>query len=122
VLPIPEMQFHNWREDRPRIVGYSGKWDEQSPDYTGTVRQFIAERDEPDLHRWLTELSEAAWRLFDLRGFARVDFRVDEGGEPTILELNPNPCLEPGAGLAAAAAEAGIAYPELVERILLAAI
>jgi D-alanine-D-alanine ligase len=70
----------------------------------------------------LTELSLVAWRLFGLQGFARVDFRVGEDGEPMILELNPNPCLEPGSGLAAAAAQAGLSYADLVETILSAAI
>jgi D-alanine-D-alanine ligase len=121
VLPIPEMQFHNWRVDRPKVVGYAAKWEEASPESLNTVRHFISEDDEPQLCRELTRLAEAAWRLFGLRGFARVDFRVDLNGNPTILEINPNPCLEPGAGLAAAAAEAGISYAELVERILLAA-
>jgi D-alanine-D-alanine ligase len=121
-LPIPEMRFHNWRADRPKVVGYAAKWEEESLESLNTVRHFISEEDEPQLCRELTRLAEGAWRLFGLRGFARVDFRVDETGAPFILELNPNPCLEPGAGLAAAAAQAGISYPELVERILRAAL
>lgn len=118
VLPIPEMTFVGWSPDRPRVVGYAAKWDEASPDFSGTVRCFNSHRNEPELHRRLAELAEAAWRLFALRGFARVDFRVGEDGTPVILEINPNPCLEPGAGFAAAAAEAGISYPELVERLV----
>jgi len=53
-----------------------------------------------------------------LRGYARVDLRLDSSGAPMILEVNPNPCLEPHAGFAAAAAEAGIDYAELIEHIL----
>jgi D-alanine-D-alanine ligase len=51
-----------------------------------------------------------------------VDFRVDEKGEPLILEINPNPCISPDAGLPAAAAMAGIDYTELVARIVDAAL
>jgi len=122
VLPIPEMVFHNWAPGRPRIVGYDAKWSEISTEYSDTERRFGGDATEPALYRKLAELSEAAWRLFDLKGYARVDFRVSEEGEPFILEINPNPCLEPEAGLASAAKEAGIGYADLVERILAAAL
>jgi len=122
VLPIPEMVFQNWSADRPRIVGYDAKWAETSSEYNDTARQFRSETDDPALHKKLTERSEAAWRLFRLKGFARIDFRVSETGEPFILEINPNPCLEPGSGFAAAAAEADMSYAEIIERILYAAL
>jgi D-alanine-D-alanine ligase len=122
VLPIPEMLFHNWDENRPRIVGYDAKWTEASPDYNQTVRQFRSDAEDPALYKKLTELSEAAWRLFRLKGFARIDFRVSEAGEPFILEINPNPCLEPGSGFAAAAEQAGMPYAEIIERVLHAAV
>ena len=120
VLPIPEMRFENWPADRPRLVGYAAKWQEESPDSIGTVRHFGGENRDPALHRDMADLAQACWRLFGLNGFARVDFRVDNDGRPTILEINPNPCLEPGAGFAAAAAAAGISYPALMERLLTA--
>ena len=47
-------------------------------------------------------LAVECWRLFDLAGYARVDFRVDSRGQPWILEINANPCLSPDAGFAAA--------------------
>lgn len=122
VLPIPEMVFHNWPPGQPRIVSYDAKWSETSTDYNETIRQFRSEADDPVLHKRLTELAEATWRLFRLKGFARIDFRVTEAGEPTILEINPNPCLEPGSGFAAAAGEAGMNYAETIARILQAAL
>jgi D-alanine-D-alanine ligase len=117
ILPVAEIRFENWRADRPRIVGYAAKWDPESPDCSGTPRVFGLEPQSP-LARAFAEHSAVAWRLFGLRGYARVDFRIDEQGAPMILEINPNPCLEPHAGFAAAAAEAGISYEELVEKIL----
>ena len=61
--------------------------------------------------RWRDALRDAGaaghGTLFGLAGYARVDFRVDADGVPTILEINPNPCLEPGAGFAAAAQGGG---------------
>lgn len=122
VLPVAEMRFTDWPADRPKIVGYAAKWDETSADAKRTVRRFGVEKDEPTLGRALHALALKAWALFGLKGYARVDFRVGAAGEPVILEINPNPCLEPQAGFAAAAIEAGYSYEELVERIAAAAI
>jgi D-alanine-D-alanine ligase len=121
VLPIPEMTFESWSKDRPRILGYASKWDPESPDDAQTVRVFGTELNEPELCRNLSEVARKTWELLGLRGFARIDFRIDAGGAPMILEVNPNPCLHPLSGFAAAAAEANMSYAECVDLILQAA-
>ena len=121
VLPMPEMRFEGWEQDRPRIVGYAAKWDDASSDATNTVRAFGIEQEEPALAAVLAALAQKAWSLFGMRGYARIDFRIDAAGAPMILEANPNPCLEPHAGFAAAAQAAGFSYVELVDRVLLTA-
>ncbi len=118
ILPAAEMCFEAWAEDRPRIVGYSAKWDDASEDARRTVRKFGLETNEPVLARQLAGLARRTWELFRARGYARIDFRLDASGAPMILEANPNPCLEPHAGFAAAAAQADFSYAELVEHIL----
>jgi D-alanine-D-alanine ligase len=121
VLPMAEMAFESWPAERPRIVGYAAKWDDRSIESTQTVRQFGVETDEPWLAEKLKLACERCWKIFDLRGYARVDFRVTEAGEPLVLEINTNPGIAPDAGLAAAAARAGLSYDALVARILAAA-
>lgn len=122
VLPIAEMRFEDWPDERPRIVGYRAKWDAESEESAKTVRAFGLEQCEPKLAARLVEHAQSAWRLFGLRGYIRVDYRVDQEGRPMILEVNPNPCLEPEAGFAAAAAAAGLSYPRLIAEILGAAL
>jgi D-alanine-D-alanine ligase len=121
VLPIAEIVFEGWREDVPRIVGYDAKWTPESEAYTGTLRRFGLDRDEPALAARLKQLALACWNIFGLAGYARVDFRVDRSGAPWILEVNVNPCLSPDAGFAAAGAEAGLSYPAMIGRIVEAA-
>ena len=117
ILPIAEMRFERWNPERPKFVGYNAKWKEGDEDFANTVRSFGWSKNEPDLHATLAGLSKDCWNLFACRGYARVDFRVDEGGNPYILEINANPSLEPGAGFAAAANQAGLSYDELIEHI-----
>ncbi len=116
VLPMAEMTFQKWPADRPRIVSYGAKWDDASFESIQTVRRFGVEEDEQGLAAQLRNLCELSWTLFGCRGTARVDFRVDAEGRPLILEINPNPGIAPDAGLAAAAAEAGLSYADLITR------
>jgi len=119
VLPIAEMTFVDHPEGKPRIVGYAAKWDEEAPEYRATQRDFdtVSETD----RRLLTEMALECWRAFGLRGYARVDFRMDAEGVPWVLEVNANPCLSADAGFVAAAAAAGMTQAAVVEALLLAA-
>jgi len=61
--------------------------------------------------------AEAAWRAMQGKGYGRVDLRMDEQGQPWVLEVNPNPDLNDDAGLSRMAQAAGWDYPELLRRI-----
>ncbi|HUU24072.1 MAG TPA: ATP-grasp domain-containing protein [Methyloceanibacter sp.] len=117
VLPIAEILFEGFDEGAARIVGYDAKWTPDSAAFTGTPRRFGIENSDPGLAAQLADLSRLCWRLFSVRGYARVDFRVMPSGLPFILEVNMNPCLTPDAGFAAAAQEAGLPYDALIERV-----
>jgi len=118
VLPMAEMTFERWPAHRPRIVGYTAKWDDASFDSVQTVRRFGVEQREPELAAALRSICERTWKLFGCRGTARIDYRVDAAGQPTILEINPNPGIAPDAGFVAAAAETGLSYADLIEGIV----
>lgn len=121
LLPIQEIRFDTLPEGVPHIVDYAAKWDQTSVEYHGTRRHYGVEKDEPDLARKLAGLAHAAWDLFELDSYARIDLRTDEAGNPFILEVNLNPCIAEDAGFFAAATQAGIGYDAVVARILAAA-
>jgi D-alanine-D-alanine ligase len=118
VLPAAEIRFDAYPPGKARVVGYRSKWQEDSFEYHHTPRSFVFPGSDAALLERLGELTLACWRLFRLRGHARVDFRVDPTGQPWILEVNANPCLSPDAGFAAAAREAGLSLAEALRRII----
>lgn len=121
-LPIAEIVFTDFPEWMPRVVGYEAKWLPGSFAYQHTVRRFPDDpADQPLLDR-VRRLALAAWRACGLAGYGRVDLRLDEAGEPHVLEVNANPCLSPGAGFMAAAERAGLTPRDVVARILAAAL
>jgi len=118
VLSPAEIEFTNFPADKPKIVGHDAKWKETTDEYLNTPRRFqFGPRDRALLDE-LQSLARRSWEVFGLRGYACVDFRVDNDGQPWILEINANPCLSSDAGFAAAVEQSGITFDTVVERIL----
>ncbi len=121
VLPVAEMRYVDFPPDEPRVLGYEAKWHSDSFAYRHTVRAFPDPADEGPLLAELQRLALGAWRECGVRGYARVDLRLDEEDAPAILEINANPCLSGDAGFVAAAAHGGLGPAEVVGCILAAA-
>ncbi len=118
LLPPAEMCFVDYPPGKPRIVNYAAKWEEASFEYHATQRRFEFPAADGPLLAQLEATAKACWHLFGLRGYARVDCRVDSAGNVQVLEININPCLSPDAGFAAAAARAGLDPLAIMRRIL----
>ena len=118
VLPPAEIEFRSFPEGSPRIVGYAAKWESGSKEFAKTPRRFDFPDKDGELLESLRQLALRCWQLFELRGYARVDFRVDLQGRPWVLEVNTNPCLSPDAGFLAAAARAGLSPTDVIRRIV----
>lgn len=76
-----------------------------------------AELDEQLLER-VREVSIGAFQALGCRDSARVDLRIDEAGEPYILEINSLASLGPGGSLIAAARTVGMDYAAVVNRLV----
>ncbi|MFH1428324.1 MAG: ATP-grasp domain-containing protein [Candidatus Margulisiibacteriota bacterium] len=115
VLPPAEIRFVNFPENMARIVGYKAKWDPEAFEYINTIRTFtFSSPGDKLLLKKLEELAIQCWELLDLRGYARVDFRVDSSGRPWVLEINANPCLSPDSGFTASALMGDYTYEEMI--------
>lgn len=118
VLPAAEMIFQDYPADKEKIIGYRAKWDTGSFEYMHTTRKFHIYKKENDLILKLHNIALHCWEVFGLKGYARVDFRVDKKGQPFVLEINANPCISPDSGFIAAAVEAGHSQEYVIEKLL----
>ena len=114
VLPPAELVY---RSRRWRVCSFESKWDANHPAYSEIAAECPARIPEALKNR-LCRMALACARTFQLRGYSRVDFRMGRGGKLYVLEVNPNPDISVGAGLARAARVAGISYEAMIGEIL----
>lgn len=115
-LPPSEIIF-TLPEGVRNFLFYETKWVEDSVYYATTTPHCPADL-EPALREELETLAKDAYRIMGLRGYGRVDFRIDQQGKPFILEVNPNPDICKDAGLTRMAKAHGWSYEELIARIM----
>ncbi len=122
VLPFSEIVFLDEETSAHwPIVSFDAKWRPGTRDFDATPARNPADVT-PELEAKVSDLARKAFRLVGCRDYARVDFRVDAAGNPFILEVNPNPCISPLAGLAAALETAKVSYPDFLLGLVKAAV
>lgn len=75
-----------------------------------------------ELKKKLDDLALKVYRSVECRDFGRVDFRVDNDGNPYVLEINPLPSLSTEDVFKLIADHIGITYEQMVGKILNSAI
>ena len=95
------------------IYGYQ----EKQPDRDG-AELYAPVRDE-NLRTQLCDLGVRAFRILGARDAGRVDIRLDEDGQPQLLEINPLAGMHPNfSALPTMAHWAGLSYNSLVSIML----
>ncbi|HSG28510.1 MAG TPA: D-alanine--D-alanine ligase [Candidatus Krumholzibacterium sp.] len=99
------------------IIPFSGFYDYKSKYTKGTSNYEVPARID---RKWADRLKREAvlaYNALACREYARADFRMTEDGQPYCLEINTLPGMTELSLVPMAAAEAGIGFGELVERI-----
>jgi D-alanine-D-alanine ligase len=117
VFPIRELVFKEVPPDEPKIATYKAKWDEEYRKRWGLQNQF-ADGLDPALAREIVQTCRRIYRLLTIDGYARLDLRVTPANEIYFIEANPNPILAADEDFAQSALKAGLAYPQLIARII----
>ena len=117
VLPTWELDFGKLTESGEPIATARVK---HSPEYQKKHRIDIrrAEDLDPAVERQLQRTTRRVYRMLELDGYARVDYRLTAKNEVYLLEANPNPEIAEKEEFASAAAAVGLKYRALLARIL----
>lgn len=118
VLPVAEIVFKDWDDSKPRIIDYNAKWVDGSFEFDNTVRDFPGDKLDKQVTGKLRQVATDCWKLFNLRGYARVDARVDADNNVFVIEINANPCIQPNGGFIAATRAGGYQFSEVMQRII----
>ena len=121
VLPIWELEFGSMVQGAHRIATEKLKHDLGYQERRG-VDQGPAEDLAPQLRERINKTAKRIYRTLELDGYARIDFRLSADGIPYYIEANPNPEIAKVEEFARAAAHDGLAYPDLLDRVLALAI
>ncbi len=121
LLPPLEIKFIGYKENnRYEIQDYKSKWESIDHDADSIIATNEFQEEDNALIGVLKKISIRCWKEFELNGYFRVDFRIDDQGNPWVLEINANPCITPGESSFAKSAEyAGLNYDEMIFKILL---
>jgi D-alanine-D-alanine ligase len=116
-LPPRELVLEHPRSEGPLIATEKVKHDVQYQKRHG-VDQKPAENLPPNVDATIAHLSKRIYRILCLSGYARLDFRLSGDNQLWFLEANPNPEIAQAEEFASAAKQAGIEYPDLLQRIV----
>ncbi len=117
VFPIRELVFREVPPDEPKIATYRAKWDEEYRKRWGLENRFAEGLDDA-LTKRIADTCRRIYRLLTIDGYARIDLRLTAAGEVYFIEANPNPILAADEDFAQSAAKAGMAYPQLIAKII----
>lgn len=116
-LPVWELVLDNMPANAALIATAKVKHDVEYQKRHG-IDQGVAENLPEGMAARMAQTSKRIYRLLEMDGYARIDYRLAADGSLYFLDANPNPEIAESEELAMAAQHAGISYPELLTRII----
>lgn len=116
VLPVVETVYM-LPPHRPRLLTYRAKWVSDDEYFVGTKEVCPAEI-EADLREELESLALRSFTALRCRGYASIDMRQNEEGQPMVIDVNPNTDISLEGCSRFPIEAAGIEYAAFIEEVL----
>lgn len=124
VLPIVEINYNEFPENFIPIYSYEAKWildTKENPLDVFTCPANINRKLENKIKGTVLK----AYNVLRCKDWSRIDIRLDEKGDPNIIEINPLPGILPNpeenSCFPKAARTAGINYNDMINKVLIEA-
>lgn len=121
ILPIVEIDHSQLPPGANPVYSYEAKWVWDQPEKPLEIFRCPAEIS-PDLKNRIEDIIRKTVEVLRIRDWSRIDIRLDERGEPNVLEVNPLPGVLPNpednSCLPKAARTAGYSYSALLHRVV----
>lgn len=114
ILPPAEFLFDN-RYKGHKIITYEAKWYEESDSYKLHQRSFDIEE---NLKNKIKELTDRCRKELYIKGYARVDYRMDNNENLYIIDINTNPCISPDSSFVAMIGQQNMRVEEMLDKII----
>jgi D-alanine-D-alanine ligase len=122
VLPIVGLRFDALPEGAVPIYGFEAKWVWDTRDHPLSIFQCPA-RIAKALRGAIEDVTLRTYHALGCRDWTRIDVRLDAGGVPNVIEVNPLPGILPDPAdnscFPKAARAAGLSYDQLIQACLM---
>jgi D-alanine-D-alanine ligase len=116
-LPPLEYDYSYFTDARDHLYSYQAKFERASIYFAEVKGICPAPVDRPDWYERLQDVAVAAYRAAGLRDYGRIDCRM-LGDEPQVLDVNPNPDMDPISVHPLSCETLGLNYGQMASRIL----
>ena len=114
-MPLAECTYPE--NNGPCFHTFDANWKSETHAFQTTISRCPCELD-PAVEAQIKSTALRAYTIMGCRDYARVDFRL-AGSTPYVLEVNPNPCINPDdSGYVRSGKANGFTYDELIKHIL----
>lgn len=119
VLPLSRSIFKEMPAGYWHIYPFDAKWSEsENNPYNKIIVQRPPKNIDKKLEALISEIALDTYNILDCHDYGRVEIRVDEYGNPYVLELNPNPSIDINDCVPASAELVGMDYGKFLEEII----
>jgi D-alanine-D-alanine ligase len=124
VLPVVEINYEEFPDNFIPIYSYEAKWILDTKENPLDVFTCPANINK-ELENKIKSAALKTYEVLRCKDWSRIDIRLDEKGEPNIIEVNPLPGILPNPDenscFPKAARAAGLNYNDMINKVLFAA-